>query len=209
MPLQNRVDPKGQLHAVTSRGMFMGNKGHLHNDTKQIVRNFSWNGWIICALQHQGIKRELMAVGEYTELFFLDEATALSAGHRPCGYCLREKYNEFKKTWIGANCEDESQNVNMTDINKINQKERYHRGSKVTFVERMDSLPNGAFIEFELNFYLIYQGAKYLWSFDGYTEKSALSADNVTVLTPKTFISVLASGYEPIYHDSLKAIENE
>ncbi len=203
MSLQNRVDPKGQLHAVSSRGMFMGNKGWLHNDAKQIVKNFSWNGWVICSLQHKGIKRELMAKGAYTELFFLDEATALSAGHRPCNDCLKDKFIEFKKTWIYANCEDKSQNVLMGYINKINQKERYHRGDKVTFLERMDSLPDGTFIEYKSHCYLIYQGAKYLWSFDGYTEESALSDENVTVLTPKSFISVLANGYVPIYHDSL------
>lgn len=202
MPLQNRVDPTGTLHANTSRGTFMGNKGRLHNDTQQIVKNHGCNGWVICALQFKSRKRELMAAGTYTELFFLDEATALSAGHRPCGECLRAKYADYKQHWISANCDEPTIPPNITDINKINQKERYDRGAKVTYTAAMNSLPDGCFIELNSHFYLIYQGQKYLWSFAGYSQKSNLSNEIVTVLTPKTVVNALANGYQPDYHHS-------
>jgi hypothetical protein len=206
MPLQNRVDPTGTLHATPSRGTFMGNKGCLHNDKKQIVKSVGCNGWVICALQFKSRKREIMATGTYTELFFLDEATALAAGHRPCGECLRAKFVDYKHHWISANCDTPSHNIKMADINKINQKERYYRGSKITFNAPLNSLPNGAFIELNQNYYLIYQGAKYLWSFTGYSEKSHLSNETVTVLTPKSVIKALADGYEPEYHPSLNTL---
>lgn len=206
MPLQNRVDPAGQLHAVSSRGMFMGNKGRLHNDNKEIVKKSGGTlGWVICALSHKGIKRELMAHGKYTELFFLDEATALAAGHRPCNDCLKEKYAEFKQRWLDANS-DVSAVKTMSDINKINQKERYNRGNKVTYVANMQSLPGGTFIEYDGQYFVIKNGSKYLWSFDGYKGKSKLIDCDVTVLTPKSFVAVLADGYQPELHGSLSAL---
>jgi hypothetical protein len=184
----------------------MGNKGCLHNDKKQIVKNVGCHGWVICALQFKGRKRELMAAGTYTELFFMDEATALSAGHRPCGECLRAKYANYKRHWINANFDGPTTVPNITDINKINQKERYYRGTKVTYSAPMNTLPDGCFIELNSIFYLIYQRRKYLWSFAGYTQKSNLSSDIVTVLTPKTVVNTLANGYEPEYHQSLQSL---
>ena len=207
VPLQNRVDPAGQLHAVFSRGMFMGNKGRLHNDNKEIVKKSGGTtGWVICALSHKGIKRELMAHGKYTELFFLDEATALAAGHRPCNDCLKEKYASFKQHWLDANCNEKTASI-MSDINKINQKERYFRGSKVTYVDNMRSLPDGTFIEYEGQYFLVKGGYKYLWSFDEYTNKSDLISSDVTVLTPCTFVNVLAGGYMPKVHSSIHKIK--
>ena len=95
MPLQNRVNPNGELKAVKSRGAFLGNRGIIHNDEKEIIAPFKIKGWVTCQLEFKGRKRELMAKGRYTELFFLDEATAFSAGHRPCAECRRTRYNEF------------------------------------------------------------------------------------------------------------------
>ena len=89
MPHQNRVDPMGGFHAVTSRGALMGNRGILHDAEKRIGKTHVHQNWIICVLEFKGRKRELMAEGCYTELFFLDEATALAAGHRPCAECQR------------------------------------------------------------------------------------------------------------------------
>lgn len=206
MPLQNRVAPNGELHAVSSRGMFMGNKGRLHNDNKEIVKKSGWNGWVICSLSHKGIKRELMSSTSYTELFFLDEATALAAGHRPCRSCLKDKFVEFKQRWLEANINDSTKSGLMSDVDKFNHKERYHRGSKVTYQDNMLNLPNGTFIEKDNNYYLIWNEAKYLWSFDGYKSKSDLIDCHVTVLTPKSFVAVLADGYQPELHSSLSEL---
>ncbi len=90
MPLQNRVDPLGQLHAVSSRGIYTGNRGVIHNADKKIVRQYANKRWIYCKLKYKDHHREVMTPNRWTELFFLDDATALSAGHRPCAY-VKEK----------------------------------------------------------------------------------------------------------------------
>jgi len=203
MPLQNRVDPTGKLHSLTSRGLFMGNKGRLHNENKEIVKQSGWNSWVICSLSHKGIKRELMSPTSYTELFFLDEATALSAGHRPCYSCLKDKFIEFKQRWLEANVNDKPKSDSMSDIDKFNHKERYYRGNKVTYAANMQSLPDGTFIEYEGQYFIIKTGCRYLWSFDGYKSKSELIDCDVNVLTPKSFVAVLDNGYKPVFHDSL------
>lgn len=100
MPLQNKVDPFGAIHAVSMRGDLMGNRGCLHNEHKQLVRQrSSYRAWVACLLQFKGVQRELMAPRQYTELFFLDEATALAAGHRPCFYCRRADAKWFAQAW--------------------------------------------------------------------------------------------------------------
>src|SRR4051812_2365222 len=94
MPRQNRVTPTGEIVAHPARGLFMGNRGCLHSDTGNIVRTHtSQNFWIICVLEYKGTRRQIMRPNWYTELFFLDEAVALSAGHRPCAQCRRSAYN--------------------------------------------------------------------------------------------------------------------
>ncbi|MCH8830686.1 MAG: hypothetical protein IID45_14005, partial [Planctomycetes bacterium] len=104
MPLQNRVTPFGRIIAVPNRGMFMGNRGCLHDDQRRIVRQVcSYKAWVACLTEFRGRKRKLMTPGQYTELFFLDEATALAAGHRPCGECRRTDYQRFKKAWLDGN----------------------------------------------------------------------------------------------------------
>ena len=101
-PKQNRVTPYGELVSNSERGMFMGNRGILHDENQSINHPMKWKSisWIYCSLSYKGKKREIMGTGKYTELFFLDEATALAAGHRPCFRCLREKNQEFFKIWL-------------------------------------------------------------------------------------------------------------
>src|SRR5580698_10228865 len=95
MPKQNRVTPFGEIIATPERGLFMGNRGVLHDDEGRIKRQWLLKRWIVCVLEFRGRKREVMSPGRYTELFFLDEATAFAAGHRPCAECRRAKYNEY------------------------------------------------------------------------------------------------------------------
>ena len=95
MPLQNRVTPGGELIATSARGTLMGNRGILHDDNKEIVRTSRNMMWLICRLEFKGRRRPLMSPGTYTELFFLDEAVALAAGHRPCGECRRSQYRSY------------------------------------------------------------------------------------------------------------------
>jgi hypothetical protein len=182
--------------------MFMGNKGRLHNEHKEIVKKSGWNGWVICSLSHKGIKRELMSPTSYTELFFLDEATALAAGHRPCNDCLKEKFKVFKARWLEANADLLSSNK-MSEVDRVIHKQRYYRGNKVTYIANMQSLPDGTFVEYKGQYFLIKGTSRYLWSFDGYKDKSELINCDVTVLTPKSFVAVLAGGYQPEFHSSL------
>ncbi|TWT58745.1 hypothetical protein KOR42_21310 [Thalassoglobus neptunius] len=97
MPLQNRVTPESVIEAVSARGMFMGNRGCLHGCERNLVKQFcSEKRWIICETEFRGRRRALMEPGKYTELFFLDEATAFASGHRPCGECRRDRFVDFK-----------------------------------------------------------------------------------------------------------------
>jgi len=102
-PLQNRVTPFGEIIATSARGTLMGNRGCLHDGARHIVRQFQRKAWISCQLAFKGIKRSVMNPGEYTELFFLDEATALAAGHRPCATCSRPRFTAFVEAWKKGN----------------------------------------------------------------------------------------------------------
>src|ERR1700677_2751237 len=102
MPLQNRLTPIGEIIATHERGTFMGNRGVLHDDQGHIKRSCGLKRWLICELEFRGRKRKVMTPGHYTELFFLDEATALAAGHRPCAECQRNRFNQFCEAWQKA-----------------------------------------------------------------------------------------------------------
>src|SRR5690606_20009325 len=104
-PLQNRVDPWGRLNAVRARGTLMGNRGILHDDAGRIVRPWKGKAWIACALHWKDWQRTPFTPGTWSELFFLDEATAFAAGHRPCKLCRRVRHLEFKRAWLAANRE--------------------------------------------------------------------------------------------------------
>src|SRR5258707_3661680 len=102
--LQNRVNPWGELFRTPARGTMMGNRGRtLHNAQQEIVRSYGGKRWICCLLEFKGRRRQIMSPGQYTELFFLDEATAFAAGHRPCAECRRERYKAFRAAWINWN----------------------------------------------------------------------------------------------------------
>ena len=103
MPLQNRITPEGDICVSNARGTLMGNRGCLHDDQKRIISRSKRDAWVTCALSFKGIRRPLMAPGSYTELFFLDEATALAAGHRPCATCRRDRYDAFMAAWSKGN----------------------------------------------------------------------------------------------------------
>jgi hypothetical protein len=96
VPLQNRVTPYGEIVALPDRGLVMGNRGILHDDARHIVRSWQVRRWIACRIAFRGRRRQLMQPHSYTELFFLDEATAFSAGHRLCAECRHADYQRFK-----------------------------------------------------------------------------------------------------------------
>lgn len=156
MPLQNRMSPMGQLHSVKAKGLLMGNRGQLHNAQKQIVRSWKLQRWITCALEYQGIKRELMASNSYTELFFLDEPTSYAAGHRPCGDCRRDRYKAFKVSWAKA---FPDQDQSAAGIDKILQAARmYPDNSQRTWQANLTVLPDGTMVEQEDQPVLLWRG---------------------------------------------------
>ncbi|MDP9047521.1 MAG: hypothetical protein M3N14_05245 [Bacteroidota bacterium] len=146
--LQNRVDPKGNIIATSARGAWLGNRGQLHGRGKTILRPFKHRAWIICLLQFKGRHREVMSPNLWTELFFLDEATALAAGHRPCFECRREDASRFKAAWLKGNPQyGFGPKISIVEIDAGMHAERIAKdGSKVTFEAPAAGLPDGTFI---------------------------------------------------------------
>ena len=206
MPLQNRVDPWGQLQAVNSRGAWLGNRGIIHNEKKQIVAQWRSNAWITCQTQFKGRLNPVFAPNSYSQLFFVDEATAFAAGHRPCGECRRDRYKEFKAAWIQSNRgQIEIENPSVIDIDKILHSERvFEDKKKRTFEAKIGSLPQGTIIEHEGKALLLWQDKLHEWSFDGYSQsQSSLSPSlSVEVLTPPSIVRLFASGFTPQVHVS-------
>lgn len=197
MPLQNRVTPRGDIIATTARGTFMGNRGILHDENKQIVRHTRNAMWLICLLEFKGRKRQLMTPGTYTELFFLDEAVALAAGHRPCGECRRASYRAYI---------DAANVQNATPILGAKDLDNQLRASRRTPRPRVPiaSLPDGSFITLGDNdFWLIWNGALRRWSPHGYTDLTPIAGvTEADVLTPSLSIAALRHGYPVDVHPS-------
>lgn len=193
MPRRNRMDPFGELHAVPQYGLLMGNRGCLHDDNGTIVRTHRGKAWVSCTTRWPGIRRELMAPGRYTELFFLDEATALAAGHRPCHDCRREAARAFSTLWNAAH--DGTWSAKTRGERLFAEL----RGPRIAFRQDM-LLPNGTMVTAAGNAYLRWQNQWFRWSFDGYkpTEKPGDGA----ILTAPSIVAVLAAGYRPLIHDS-------
>src|SRR5215831_5062323 len=127
MPLQNRVDPYGRLVATPERGTLMGNRGVLHDESRRVVAAWRTKRWIACVLSFRGRKREVFTPRRYSELFFLDEATSLSAGHRPCAECRRARYNEFRAAWSAAHGGN-GRFAGADDMDDVIHAERVERG---------------------------------------------------------------------------------
>ncbi len=198
--LQNRVDPLGNLITTAARGNWTGTRGVLHNEQPQIVRPFKLKAWLTCKLEFKGRKRKVMSPDRYTELFFLDEATALAAGHRPCCECRREDFNRFKSLWLKGNPQyNFDGKVAIKKIDAVIHKERIDRNkSKVTFEESIHIIPNGSFVLVNDQPFLLFTGQLFLWSPYGYGQPIELpGTDKLTVLTPRSILNTLRQGYRP------------
>ena len=203
MPLQNRVTPFGELIATPARGTLMGNRGCLHDATRRIRRPFAVKRWIICVLEFKGRHRTVMAPGQYTELFFLDEATALAAGHRPCAECQRGRYDIFRAHWAGRGRPRPSAD-DMDDVLHAERLDR--RRTKRTYTARVSQLPRGAMVaDGAGRAYLVETGALLPWSPDGYgTHVRRPAATRYRVLTPRSIVRALARGYPVTVHVSAR-----
>ena len=209
MPLQNRVDPYGVIFRTSARGTFLGNRGGaIHNEAREIVRTYKSRRWITCVLEFRGRKRTVMTPNRYTELFFLDEAVAFAAGHRPCAECRRERYKAFQAAWKRRAGLDSNGDAGADAMDAVLHPSRIDRDRKqVIYQAALDSLPDGTFVEIDGAPHLVWDRALLLWTPERYTEKTARSCGlTVTVLTPQPIVECFRQGYVPIAHESARSL---
>jgi len=199
VPRRNRVDPVGDLHAVAGRGMFTGNRGCLVDDAEQVVRHHRGSLWIACVTEFRGRRVGLARPGRWTPVFFLDDAVALAAGHRPCGECRYAAYRGYRDAVSAARGEQ----VRAGDLNRLLASERLHPGrglvrgpDRRTWSAPPTSLPDGTVV--------LHDGARLVlgdrllaFSFDGWHDPVPRPAGDLTVLTPPTSVAALSHGFVP------------
>ncbi|PDQ18538.1 hypothetical protein CN311_24340 [Mesorhizobium sanjuanii] len=213
MPLQNRVDPFGAIHAVPERGLFTGNRGIIHDpETKTLLKKrWALQAWIICVCQFRDVRREPMGRNRnggkagWTELFFLDEVTALAAGHRPCFFCRRERATDFVRRFgeIFSIAKPRA-----PQVDKRLHKERLASGGRPQAVDELAGLPDGAMVTDGARAYALRGGMALRWSFAGYDEAvefDRFAGRPLGLLTPATTLCVLRQGYEPVWHPTAEA----
>jgi hypothetical protein len=196
---QNRVDPFGDFHAVADRGGLMGNRGRLHRDNHRLTgRRWTSRHWIICVCMFKGRQRKVWGKG-YTELFFLDEPTALAAGHRPCFECRRQAAKAFIAAFPGA-----PSRVDVMD--DALHRERVEDRRKRVWQAKVGDLPDGAMIARDGRAFAVRSGALLPWSFAGYGAPGPLArSTSVEVLTPPSTVAALKGGYSPLWAEALNA----
>jgi len=192
VPLQNRVTPFGEIVALAGRGTIMGNRGVVHDEARRIVRAWQVRRWIACRLEFRGRRRALMQPRRYTELFFLDEAAAFAAGHRPCAECRYADYRRFRGLW-----EARFGRVASVDcIDRVLHAERLDGRGKRSYRERLGALPDGAYAALDGAAWLVWRGELHAWSDRGYGQRRGVPAGAVVdVLTPRSIVAVMQDGY--------------
>jgi hypothetical protein len=212
MALQNRVDPAGDLFTAETRGMFTGNRGIIHDPTTKTLTGKRWTtpAWICCALSYKGRKRDVWGLNGrkgragWTELFFLDEVTALAAGHRPWFTCRREDAKAFKAAWVSGN----RGKADALSMNRALHAERLH--SRSTAPETIDhemlgKLPDGTIVLAGATFYALKDGQGLPWGFGEYAAPlpfESMKINPIVVVTPRSVIRCLDEGYKPKWHSS-------
>jgi hypothetical protein len=189
MPLRNRVTPLGELIETPARGLVFGNRGRLHDETRRIRRSHDGRRWIACRLEFRGRHREPMPPGRYTGLFFLDDATALAAGHRPCAECRNADYRAYLEL-AGSSRADELDR-------------RLHRERGRVHDHELAGLPDGVFVRLDGEPWLVLGSDLLLWTPGGYARRRPRFRGRVDVVTPPTSVRVLASGWTgamPLVH---------
>jgi len=198
MPLRNRVTPLGELVAHPGRGLVYGNRGCLHDASGRIRRRYNGKRWIACRLEFKGWQRKpLLQPGRFTELFFLDEATAFAAGHRPCALCRRDDYDRLVAIWhelhpgqIGADAIDSQ--LHHERVAPATREHLHHEAP-------LDGLPDGAFILLDRDPWLVLGARLLRWTAAGYAEHKARPAQqHVRLVTPPSLVAVLRTDWQPV-----------
>ena len=199
MTLHNRVTPFGTFEADPARGTLMGNRGCLVNARGELYRRWQLERWITCVLDFKGRRRHpLMAPGRYTELFFLDEATACAAGHRPCHECRRDDASAFADAWRVRHPRDRR----LPEVDA-----RLHRERTVGAHHQAvcAELPDGAMVSRDGRAWVVVTGGLRAWTPAGYTDRRACPPQPVTVLTPPSIVAAMRAGWRPEMHPSAQA----
>ena len=208
MPLQNRVTPLSELVSDPARGLVYGNRGCLHDGSGRIRRRYNGRRWIACRLEFRGWRRSpLLQPGRFTELFFLDEATAFAAGHRPCALCRREDYVRFGEIWrelhpgqVGADAIDAQ--LHGERVEPGTRAQRHHEAA-------LDELPDGSFVVHDGMPQLVLGAHLLTWSPAGYASRAPRPRGRAAVITPPSLVAVLRKGWEqrlvPLFHPSIRS----
>lgn len=207
MPRPNRVSPFGDLVAVPGRGLLYGNRGCLHDEKGRIRRRYAGRRWIACRLRFRDWHRSpLLQPGRFTELFFLDEATAFAAGHRPCALCRSADFRRFVALWTERYPEERK--VDAIDrrlhAERLDDQRRGRRTHRAAYAD----LPDGAIVVREGEAWLVRGPHLRRWTFGGYAAAVERPAGTAEVLTPPSLLSVLAAGWSgevPLLHPSASA----
>jgi hypothetical protein len=204
MPLQNRVDPFGELSAEPARGTLMGNRGgRFHTPARTLTaRRWASRQWICCVLTFKGRHRDVWGQF-YTELFFLDEPTALAAGHRPCFECRRQDAENFSQYWRKAL--GKRRHPRAAEMDQVLHRERLDGRAKRRQRRSIDGLPDGVFIALDGTAFALRGDALLRWTPEGYNARMPRPRRVIVeVLTPPAIIAVLSAGYRPRWHPSAK-----
>ncbi|NLS01539.1 hypothetical protein HGP17_32295 [Rhizobium sp. P38BS-XIX] len=202
MPLQNRVTPFGDIVSISQRGLFTGNRGIIHDPkTKTLLtRRWSSKAWLVCECEYKGRRREVMANRSWTELFFLDEAVAFAAGHRPCFYCRRGAAKAFRACWAtgkhmavpSAATMDAELHAERLDHGR----KRLHRLSTP-----LHQLPDGVMVAAGDAAYMLRGGLAYRWIEVGYAPPRHLKTAD-WLITPPSIVLAMRAGYHLRLHAS-------
>ena len=210
MTRRNRVDPWGDLHADPARGTFTGNRGSLVDDERRIVRHHrSPTLWITCRLQFQGWRHPLDEPHVWTPLFFLDDAVALAAGHRPCATCRRADYLAYRDA-VDAG----GPRLRAVELDKRLQTERLRQGrgfaradDRILWDADVASLPVATVVVVGATPHLLGHGTVQPFTFAGWGPPTGCGTGTVPVLTPSTSVTALANGFRPTLHASAAVAE--
>jgi hypothetical protein len=207
-PLQNRVTPFAEVVAISQRGLFMGNRGIIHDPaTKTLLRRrWATKAWLVCVLDYNGRRRDVMGGRSWTELFFLDEAIALAAGHRPCFFCRRKDAESFRTAWTRAKGGDAPL---ASEMDAVLHAERLDRGHKRVhpMPGTVEELPDGTVIAAGGKAYTLVRGRGFRWTEHGYEAAQQIpGADGL--LTPPSTVLAMRAGYRPVLHPALAALQS-
>jgi hypothetical protein len=206
MPLQNRVTPFGDIVAIAQRGLFTGNRGIIHDPATRTLLKRRWasKAWLVCLCDFKGRRRAVMGGRSWTELFFLDEATALAAGHRPCFFCRRAAAEAFRAAWAKGRATTPPL---APEIDAVLHAERLERGFKRLHAlpGHVDELPDGTVVAAAGEAYTLAHSHAFRWTPRGY-ERAAEIPRADALITPPSTLAALRAGYRPVLHQTIDAI---